>query len=280
MTLNWAYGLKYAQADWTVFLGDDDVYFKESGKLLSYAFLDTKCSALKFKSIPFIWSNYNSSREATDKINVFESRVDPTHCLPKPKTFWWKDQPRNFPTANANSPIKTSLLKDLKKKEAILNGISPDWQIGAAILNRQICFQNYDCPIAGSGISEFSSVSLLVKKPTATSQIRITNYFESEKKLNKKILIHNSLRFYDSNFPTVWLSKVDSLIRGRESSGRTTWQIRLVGLWDSFDTTPHFTYKVLFYYLKKAQFLGLVFFPFAVTRSLIKILIKKIKIQQ
>jgi len=277
MTLNWAFGLKYAQADWTVFLGDDDLYLKGSGNLLKYAFLSTKCSALKFKSIPYLWSNYNSSKEMFDKIDAFESKVIPIHCLPTPKTFWWKDQPRNFPTSNADSPIKTSLLKDLQKKGAIFNGISPDWQIGATILNRQICFQKYNCPVAASGISEFSSVSLLVKKPTENSPIRVSNYFKSEEKLNKRIKIHRSLWFCDINFPTIWLSRADSLTRSRELSGRTTWQMRFVGLWDSFDTTPRFTYKVLLYYMKRNQILGFLFFPFAFTQSLIKFLKKGLK---
>lgn len=268
MTLNWSYGLDYATCDWTSFLGDDDLYLNSSGKMLKNVFRNTNCLALKFLSVPFLWNNYNPPAKLMQQAE--DKEIDSIHCLPHPKGLWWKDHPRYYPTSNADSPIRTSLLKDLKKEGAIFTGISPDWQIGAVILNRQICFEKYEYALVGSGTSPYSSISILKNKTMKGSQMRLNNYIKSENLLNQKISLHPELKNIDSNFPTTWVAKMDSLLRGRQDCGRSTWQVKFVRVWDSFDTTPKFTFKVLRYYLKRYKISALFFFPLAIIQSLIK----------
>jgi hypothetical protein len=162
----------------------------------------------------------------------------------------------------------------LKKEGAIFTGISPDWQIGAVILNRQICFEKYEYALVGSGTCPYSSISILKKNKIKGPQNRLNNYIKSEILLNQKISLHAELKNVDSNFPTTWVAKMDSLLRSRQDCGRSTWQVKFVRIWDSFDTTPKFTFKVLQYYLKRFKISAVFFFPMAIIKSLTKYTIK------
>jgi hypothetical protein len=244
MSKNWQFGFQFVQAEWTYFLGDDDIMTISPGILKSILSQEV-CDAIVFSKNFFHWGDVT----ATFPSNLF-SAVSDEPVLParieRPKIpnriNWLIKNLNSYPSGAGSSVVKSSFLNFLDSKDLLFQGISPDWSNAAHYVHLDKEFKRSENCLVSIGFSSVSSIQLY-RNPTsveAQTQIKLSGD-----------QISQALARFPIDCPTTWLSRIDSMYRARVNMNYPILISNFLLDISALVTTPRYVIK-MFVYLRRA----------------------------
>ena len=237
MSENWHFGFGFTSGRWVYFLGDDDcIAIKHSAKL-SEILEREDVDGLVFRYGTFNWNVDQNGRyfqqcmwQPKETLEILEIQSN-AGCLRN----WESLHPRDYPNATARSLIKRDFLGHIEERGLLFAAASPDWFTGAYFAFSNSIFLKCDLIWANIGVHPKSSISQMKNPGTA---------FAIEEAKLQIYGFHQKLNSRDGQFPTTWLTRMDSIIRAREALELNTKISEFRLLRQALKTTPRFVRRV------------------------------------